>query len=464
MEGTINLTKGPIKQQLFKLAGPTMATSFIQMAYSLTDMAWVGRLGSEAATVVGTVGIYVWMATALSLLCKIGSEVGVGQAVGAENSKDARRFSSHNFMISLTISIVWGIIFFSFAPHFIHLFHLDGAGVHHGPISNNAINFLRIISCGFPFVFLAATFTGMYNAVGRSKMPLYISGFGLFLNIILDPLFIYGFELGTDGAGYATVLSQSIVVILFIYNLKKKNPIFKDFKFFSKFRKKYTYRILKLGSPVAIFNILFAIVNLFLTSLATEKGGYLGAMTLTTGALIEGITWNTAQGFSTALGAFIAQNYAAKQYDRVQKAWFITLRLTFIFGICTTALFVFFGNEVFSLFVPGEPEAFQAGGLYLKISGFSQIFMMLEITNQGIFYGTGRTMPPAIVSIFFNYSRIPIALILTGAWSIGGFSLGVAGIWWAVSITSICKGTSLTLWFLMIKNRVLNKKNPVNSH
>ena len=457
MKGTKNLTQGPIYSQLFKLAMPIMATSFIQMAYSLTDMAWVGRLGSEAATVVGSVGIFVWMTTALSLLGKIGSEVSIAQSVGAQNEEDARSFASHNFTISLIISIIWGLIFIVFAHPIIDIFKLDGHDVAGGEIANNAVSYLRIISLGFPLIFLTSAFTGMYNSVGRSTIPFYISGTGLVFNMVLDPIFIFTFNLGTDGAGYATIISQAIVLLIFFYNIKYKNPILGGFAFFTRLKKKYTKRILKLGSPVALFNLLFAFVNLFLSRLASEYGGHIGVMTLTTGALIEGITWNTAQGFSTALGTFIAQNYAAGKYDRVIKAWHVTLRMTAVFGSLCTLLFVFFGSEVFSLFVPHEPEAFKAGGLYLQISGLSQLFMTLEITSQGVFYGIGRTTPPAIISIFFNYSRIPLALILTGSIAIGGIALGVEGIWWAVSITSICKGTFLTLWFVSIKNKVLGK-------
>ena len=457
MKGTKNLTQGPIYSQLFKLAMPIMATSFIQMAYSLTDMAWVGRLGSEAATVVGSVGIFVWMTTALSLLGKIGSEVSIAQSVGAQNEEDARSFASHNFTISLIISIIWGLIFIVFAHPIIDIFKLDGHDVAGGEIANNAVSYLRIISLGFPLIFLTSAFTGMYNSVGRSTIPFYISGTGLVFNMVLDPIFIFTFNLGTDGAGYATIISQAIVLLIFFYNIKYKNPILGGFAFFTRLKKKYTKRILKLGSPVALFNLLFAFVNLFLSRLASESGGHIGVMTLTTGALIEGITWNTAQGFSTALGTFIAQNYAAGKYDRVIKAWHVTLKMTAVFGSLCTLLFVFFGSEVFSLFVPHEPEAFKAGGLYLQISGLSQLFMTLEITSQGVFYGIGRTTPPAIISIFFNYSRIPLALILTGSIAIGGIALGVEGIWWAVSITSICKGTFLTLWFVSIKNKVLGK-------
>lgn len=105
MQGTKNLTKGPINRQLFNLAIPIMATSFIQMAYSLTDMAWVGRLGSEAVAAVGAVGILTWMSGSIALLNKVGSEVSVGQSIGARSEQDARQFASHNISIALLISV-----------------------------------------------------------------------------------------------------------------------------------------------------------------------------------------------------------------------------------------------------------------------------------------------------------------------------------------------------------------------
>ena len=126
---------------------------------------------------------------------------------------------------------------------------------------------------------------------------------------------------------------------------------------------------------------------MFLCRTASEQGGHIGLMTFTTGGQIEAITWNTSQGFSTALSAFIAQNYAAGRIERVLKAWHTTLWMTGIFGTFCTLLFVFFGNEVFSIFVP-EQAAYEAGGVFLRIDGYSQLFMMLEITMQGVFYDT----------------------------------------------------------------------------
>lgn len=440
MQGIKNLTTGPINRQLFDLALPIMATSFIQMAYSLTDMAWVGRIGSEAVAAIGSVGILTWMSSAISLLNKVGSEVSVGQSIGARNTEDAKNFASHNITIALLISLCWGTLLFALAHPVIGIYKLAQ------PITEQAVSYLRIISTALPFFFLSTAFTGIYNASGRSKIPFYISGAGLVLNMILDPFFIFVLRLGTDGAAYATWLSQATVFGVFVYQLRFRDALLGGFPFLTRLKKRYTHRILKLGLPVAILNTLFAFVNLFLCRAASQQGGHIGLMTLTTGGQIEAITWNTSQGFATALSAFVAQNYAAGETVRVLRSWRMTLWMTGLFGTFCTFLFVFYGSEVFALFIP-EQAAYEAGGVFMRIDGYSQLFMMLEITTQGMFYGIGRTVPPAVVSITFNYLRIPLALLLIH------WGLGVEGIWWAVCATSIAKGIVLWFWLFLIRKK-----------
>ena len=443
MKGIKNLTEGPILKQLFALAMPIMATSFIQMAYSLTDMAWVGRLGSEAIAAVGSVGLLTWMTTSISLLNKVGSEVSVGQAIGMKDETVARIFATHNLTLSLIISVIWASVLFSFASPIIRIYELKEH------ITSDAVNYLRIISTAFPFVFMSAVFTGIFNASGRSKIPFTINGIGLLTNMILDPLFIFVFDWETDGAAWATWIAQAFVFSLFVYQLKFRQILWDDFRFFSKLEKTYTLRIVKIGLPVATLNALFAFVNMFLGRTASTVGGHLGLMAMTTSGQIEAITWNTSQGFSTALSAFVAQNYAARKVSRVMKALKSTLFMTLIFGTICSLLFIFCGNNIFAIFVP-EKEAYEAGGLALRIDGYSQLFMMLEITLQGVFYGMGRTVPPAIISISCNYLRIPMAL-----WFVS-LGWGLPGIWWTICLTSILKGIIILIWFLVIKKKTLS--------
>ena len=444
MKGIKNLTEGPILSQLFMLAMPIMATSFIQMAYSLTDMAWVGRLGSEAVASIGSVGLLTWMTSSIALLNKVGSEVSVGQSIGLRDETSARSFATHNVTLSLMLSLIWASALFVFATPIIGMYELEPH------IAGNAVNYLRIVSSAFPFVFMSATFTGIFNASGRSKIPFTINSIGLVINMILDPLLIFVFDWKTEGAALATWIAQACVFGLFVYQLKARKILWENFRFFGKLKRAYTAKIVKIGLPVATLNALFAFVNMFLGRTASTVGGHIGLMAMTTSGQIEAITWNTSQGFSTALSAFVAQNYAARKISRVMKALQTTLYMTLVFGIICSLLFIFCGNNIFAIFVP-EKEAYEAGGLALRIDGYSQLFMMLEIVIQGIFYGMGRTVPPAVISITCNYLRIPMALFFV---SLGW---GLPGIWWTICLTSILKGIVILIWFLAIKKKALDK-------
>ena len=437
MIGAKDLTEGAIGKQLFQLAMPIMGTSFIQMAYSLTDMAWVGRLGSEAVAAIGAVGILTWMTNSLSYLNKVGSEVGVGQSIGARNTSDACAYASHNLTLSLLIALCWGSLLFGLAHPIIGLYKLEQS------ITLNAVEYLRIVATAFPFIFLCAAFTGIHNAAGLSKIPFYISGLGLLLNMLLDPLFIFVLGWGTAGAAWATWISEAVVCALFVYQLNVRQPLFGGFSFFTRLKGNYTMRILRLGLPVALLNSFFAVINLLMGRAASTYGGHIGLMTLTAGGQMEAIAWNTSQGFSTALSAFTAQNHAARRADRIECAYGLTLRMTMLIGALVTFSFVFYGCEIFSVIVP-EQAAYEAGGVFLRIDGYSMILMMVEISTQGVFYGTGRTLPPAIISIVFNILRIPLAMVLAGA------GMGVVGVWWAISLSSMLKGVVLFVWYKII--------------
>ncbi len=436
----INLTEGSITAKIIKLALPIIATSFMHMAYNLTDMFWVGRIGSHANAAVGSVGMYMWMSASFSLMCKVGSEVCIGQAIGRKDYAEARLFASHNITIALLVSLACAAVMAAFATPLIGIYKLSPS------ISADAVSYFRIVSIGVPFIFLASAFTGIYNACGRSAIPFYITGTGLVTNIILDPIFIFWLGMGTDGAAIATVIAQVLVVALFLWQMRLRDKLLGNFKMVAKLTKAATKRVIKIGAPVAAFNSLFAFASMFLSRIASLHGGHIGLMTFTTGGQIEAITWNTSQGFSTALGAFTAQNYAAGRGDRVFKGYGRTLLMSLVFGLAGTVLFVFYGQELFAIFVP-EQAAYISGGKFLRIDGYSQLLMMLEIATQGVFYGIGRTMPPAIISVTGNYLRIPLALWLVTL-------MGVEGIWWAVSISSMLKGAVLFAWLMAIRKSV----------
>lgn len=439
-----DLTQGNIFRELFTLALPLLAISFIQMAYNLVDILWIGRLGSEAVAAVGSVGMLMWMMNSVALISKVSAEISIGQSIGARRLDKASIYASHTTTIAILLGLVFGVLFFLFPKPYVSFYQLDNN------IAVQAEDYLRLISIGLPFVFMGLNFSGIYIGSGRSDIPFYFNSVGLIINIILDPLLIFGFgsipEMGVRGAALATIISQGTVVILFLNHLKRKNGLLGNFSLLIRLRRSYTFNILKLGFPVAAMNIYFAFINMNLARIASLYGGHLGITSQTTGGQIEGITWNSSSGFSTALGSFVAQNYAAGKINRAQSAFRITLILMGILGGIASFAFMGYGKEIFSLFVT-EKDAYEAGGQYLFVLGISQLFMMLELTTQGMFNGLSRTSPPAIISIVFNTIRIPLAIFL-------GTRIGVTGVWWSITITSIFKGTILFLWYLSLKRSI----------
>lgn len=446
-EAIRDFTQGSIFKQLIKLAMPIMAVSFIQMTYTMVDIIWIGRLGSKSVAAVGSVGLLMWMMNSFALLSKVSAEVSIGQSIGARRLDKAKIYASHTTTIALIMGVSFAVLFLIFPQTVVSFFKLDT------DIHIIAVDYLRLVIIGIPIMFLILNFSGVYIGSGRSDIPFYFNAIGLVFNIILDPILIFGLgffpKLGTQGAAVATVFSQAVVLVLFIWHLRSKKGALGNFSFFIKPRKSYTLNILKLGIPVAAMNVYFSIINMNLTRIASIHGGHLGVTSQTTGGQIEGITWNTSQGFATALGSFVAQNYGAGRMERARRAYRYTLIAMTTLGIIVTWAFMFHGNDIFSIFIP-EREAWLAGGNYLYIMAFSQIFMMLELTTQGMFNGLGRTSPPAIISIIFNTIRIPLAILLAKP-------MGINGVWWAISISSFFKGIVLMMWYLLVQKRLLGK-------
>lgn len=439
-----NLTEGNILYKLTKLALPLMATSFVQMAYTLMAMSWVGRLGTREEAAIGAIGMLLWLTSSVSLLGLIGAEVSVGQSIGAKKIKRALKFASHGTTIAAVVGVVWTSIFLIFAPQILSFFKLEA------DITDEAVTYLRILTIYLPFQFLTYTFSGIYNGAGKSMTPFTINASGLVVNMILDPLLIFTLGMGLHGAAWGTVIAQLFVFMFFVYHLKTKAGELGQFPILIKPNRFYLSRIFKIGAPVAVMNSFYAIINMNLARAASIYGGHLGLMSQTTGGQIEGVTWTTSQGFSTALSAFVAQNYAAKKIERGKKAYTYTLRIMLVLGIVVSLAFILFGAQIFGIIVP-EEDAMKAGAEYLLIMGLVQIFMMMELTTQGMFNGIGKTVPPAIISISFNLLRVPLAYFLAER-------MGIVGVWWAIAISTICKGTILPLWFSVVYKREKRKQ------
>jgi len=434
-----DLTEGNILKKLIILALPIMGTSLIQTAYSLTDMIWVGRLGSRAVTAVGTAGFFTWFAFAFITIPQIGAAVGVSQSVGRKDLKETKSYIRHSLQMNLVFAVIYGATMIIFRKQLIGFFNINGAD-----IVSMASTYLAIISSGMIFFFLPPVLTAIFNGHGDSHTPFRINTVGLMVNIILDPILIFGLgpfpRMGVPGAAVATIFAQFVVTMIFILVIRKKTDYFTGLNFLLKPDWRHMRKIVKFGLPVAIQSGVFTFIAMIIARILVRWGSTPIAVQ-SVGAQIESISWMTAGGFQTALSAFVGQNFGAKKWDRIYKGYFTALGVITVIGTMTSCLLIFFPGPIFSIFI-SEKAVIKDGIVYLRILGVSQLFMCIEITTAGAFNGLGRTIPPSIVGIVLNAMRIPGALLLSTV-------LGLSGVWWSISLSSILKGLILTSWFIM---------------
>jgi len=420
---------------------PILGTSFVQMAYNLTDMLWLGRVGSNAVAAVGIASYFTWLGVSLMLIGRIGAEVGVSQSLGARDKAGAERFAVNAVTLVVVLSLVYGSLTWLFAPDLVAFFHVGDLEV-----EGAAISYIRIISVGTLLYYANPTFTGIINGTGNSKLPFRINVVGLATNVVLNPVLIFGLgpfpELGSDGSAIATVISQSIVLLLFIVTIGRGKSALGKIRLRLALEMVFVKKIFKLGLPVALHSILFASFAMALARIIAPWGAMPIAVQ-SVGAQIEALSWMTAGGFSTALGVFTGQNFGANKWDRIFRGYFTTISISGAIGIVVTICFLLFGKEIYSLFLQ-EQEAISLGVRYLAILAISQFFMCVEITTGGVFNGIGRTIPPSLVGITLTGLRIPIAIYFSQSQI-----FGVTGVWWSITVTSVAKGVILFTWFYL---------------
>ena len=448
-----DLTQGPIFKQILLLAFPIIGVSFIQMAYNMVDMIWIGHLGSGAVASVGTAGFFLNLGFAIASLIYIGAGIRVSHSVGEKNSQNATDYAENAIVNMIVLSVIYMLFIAIFRHQLIGVFNIDNP-----EINATAVSYLTIASVGICFTSLTFLMMRIFNAHGESNTPFKVASLGLILNLILDPLLIFGWfgfpELGVNGAAIASVISQLLVFAVLFRLLRNKFSIFKN-RFV--FQMDKSWDILKLGIPIAAQRILFISFSIIIARIVVRWGADAIAVQRI-GIQVESVSFMTASGLQGAVVVFMGQNYGAQRYWRITKGYFISLGIVTVLGLVMSLALLIFPELIFRVFLQDD-EIVKVGVDYLRILGVSQLFMVLEMTTTGAFQGISKTLTPSIVSVVLTSLRIPMALALSAT------VLGLNGVWWSISISSILKGItmiSLFLFFMYRKREVIRKSYEVS--
>ena len=436
MRKDIDMLNGDIKKTLIQLAWPIILTNLIQTALGIIDMIWIGRLGSNAVSAIGTSNIIINFAVALSMLAVTGTGVRVAQSLGKGKEFESQSYVKTGVVISLAISLIYIILVVIFKSQFIGFFNIEEK-----TIIQQAHEYLTHSLYGIPFLFLVSTYISILTSYGNTKLTFRANAIGLFINIILDPIFIFGWgfvpKMGVIGAAWATNIARFIIfLILYVHTKDQFNESLK-----MKINPSQIKEVINMGMPVTLQRFIFNFISMFMARIVVSYGtDVMAAQRI--GIQIESITYVTIGGLQGAISAFIGQNFGNNNMERVDRSYRTAIRLVTLFGIIVTVIFLLFSETFFSVFI-AEPAVIEQGVIYMQAIAFSQVFMSIEILTVGAFHGIGQTTVPSIVSTVFTILRIPMALILSKF-------MGISGVWWSISLSSVLKGLILTVWFFII--------------
>jgi Na+-driven multidrug efflux pump len=235
-----------------------------------------------------------------------------------------------------------------------------------------------------------------------------------------------------------------MVFLLVAVKLDPNRP-FVVYHYFRKPDRDSVRQILKWSVPIGLESMLFTVLTMVTSRFIASYGA--GAIAVSrVGSQIESLSWLIGGGYGSALTAFVGQNFGAGKWDRIHRSFNISMWAMSLWGVIVTLILVFGGRFLFTLFLP-DPSVADLGVGYLRVLASCQLAMCVEAVVSGSFRGTGRTLPPSIVSIVSNALRVPMAYLLSMT------SLGIYGIFLGISLGAILRGVWGVIWYLMAARR-----------
>ncbi len=429
----IDMTRGSIFKKLLRVSVPIIFANLIQMVYTLTDMFWLGQVSQEALSAAGAMGLFVWLGISIITMPKVATEVMVSQAFGKKDYVTVSQYSTNGLILSFILAFMYSATLFIFKNQIIGLFDFESI-----IIIEMARQYLTISCFTIFLLMLVNLYISVYNGVGNTKTVFYFLALCLIINMILDPIMILKLDFGVKGAAIATLAATFIGMVLFWYYSRYKDNDYVNFRSDIDFQKLKNLVILGFFPMITqvVFCFTFIIMSIYIVRFGDEN-----IAVSQIGSQVEALTWIIGAAATTAITVFTGQNISVKNYLRITKGFTIVMTLMVLYSLLVSALFIFFGEEIFLLFLPSEHTTAKLGGNYLFINAFIQSFMMAEAVITGFFNGQGKTKAPAVITIIGNIIRIPMFIIL-------GDLYGVNGVWIAISISILIKGIALIVLFI----------------
>ena len=401
----MNILSDDIKKLIQKLAVPAMIGTLFQTLYNIVDTFFAGKISPDALSALSKSFPVYFIIIASSIGVTVAGTSLIGNSIGEKNEKNSLFYFSHIIYFGILISIIITFIGLNYSGD---IFKLMGSSEY---VTNLGLQYTNIIFSGSILFIIVVAVNSLLHAEGDTKTYRNVLILSFLINIILNPILIFGFmfipALGMKGIGISTLIAQSVALIIVLLKVLRNDRIKKLTKEFLVPKFHYFKNIFFQSMPIIVSICGYSIAAGIIFTYVGLSGEYATAG-YGVGTRIEQVVLLPILGINTAIITIIAQNFGARNFERVKEAYFGAIKYALIIMLSCSVIVFIFSNHITSVF-SNDPTVIEYGGKYLKISAFVLTAYPIFFLSNGFFMALKKS-EYAMISNFFRNVLNPVTV------------------------------------------------------
>jgi putative MATE family efflux protein len=420
------LLTGPIAKTLFFFAMPVLLGNVLQSLNGSVNSIWVGKfLGENALAATSNANIIMFFLLSTIFGIGMAATIIIGQSIGAKDHDKAKRVVGTSATFFVFLSIIITVLGTIFTPHILVWMNTPAA------VMPFALDYTRIMFLGIPFMFGFNYVMTVLRGSGNSKTPFYFLLLAVFLDIGLNPLFIFGIgpfpKMGIAGSALSTVIAQFIslvLLILYLYKEKYFLRIKRDELHLLRLDREILSALIKKGLPMGLQMIVVSSSGLALFNLVNSFGAD-SAAAYGAATQLSSYIQMPAMALGAAVSSLAAQNVGAGKWDRVHRITLIGVIYNFLMSGVVAGIIYLFNRQALSLFLPSNGKAIEIGMHINELTLGAFVLFGVYMVVSGVIRSTGSVLVPLLTSFIALWViRIPLAYFLANRY-------GFDALWWS---------------------------------
>lgn len=434
-----SFTEGKILQPLIYFALPVLLALFLQAMYGAVDLLVVGQFGSSADVSAVSTGSQI-MTTLTNIISSfaMGTTILLGQQIGSGEKKEAGKSVGTAIIMFMAIALVISVLMVIFAPQVSALMNAPEEAF------SQTVSYVRICGGGMVVIVAYNLIGCIFRGIGDSRTPLITVAIACVCNIAGDLLLCAVFHMGTAGAAIATVFAQVVSVVASFFIIRKRDLPFELKREHLKVNKKYLFKMVGFGAPIALSDLLVSASFLIILAIVNSMG-LIASAGVGVAEKVATFIMLISSAFMQSMAAFVAQNYGAGHMDRAKKALHYGQIVSFAIGVVMFFL-NFFHGDIFAGIFSADLKVVAAAADYLKAYSIDCMFTAIFFCYVGYFNGIGKTKFVMIQGILGAFGvRVPVSYFMSLMPNASLFHIGLATPMSSVLQLILCVGYMIHL-------------------